>query len=94
LLMAVLTGCMHGVNLMLISRVPAVFKRYGKVSAMSGALNGCSYLGSALSTYGFARFSEVYGWYFIIITWAVISAAGAVVCACCVRKWERFSADK
>ncbi len=91
LLMAVVTGCMHGINLMLISRVPVVFKRYGKVSTISGALNACTYLGSALSTYGFARFSEMYGWYFIIITWAVISAAGAVVCACCVRRWKRFS---
>jgi len=93
LLMAIVTGCMHGINLMLISRVPRAFKKYGKVSTVSGALNACSYLGSALSTYGFARFSELYGWYFIIISWAVISALGAVVCAVCVKRWGRFTRE-
>jgi OPA family glycerol-3-phosphate transporter-like MFS transporter len=91
LLMAIVTGCMHGINLMLISRVPRAFKKYGKVSTVSGALNACSYLGSALSTYGFARFSELYGWYFIIISWAVISALGAVICAVCIKRWGRFT---
>ncbi len=90
LLMAVVTGCMHGINLMLISRVPRAFKKYGKVSTVSGALNASSYLGSALSTYGFARFSEMYGWYFILLSWAVIAAIGTVVCAACIRRWGRF----
>lgn len=90
LLMAIVTGCMHGINLMLISRVPRAYKKYGKVSTVSGALNASSYLGSALSTYGFARFSELYGWYFILLSWAVISALGAVVCAVSIKRWERF----
>ncbi len=93
LLMAIVTGCMHGINLMLISRVPRAFKKYGKVSTVSGALNASSYLGSALSTYGFARFSELYGWYFIIISWAVISALGAVICGLCIRRWGRFTKE-
>ena len=93
LLMAIITGCMHGINLMLISRVPRAFKKYGKVSTVSGALNACSYLGSALSTYGFARFSELYGWYFILLGWAVITAFGAVVCAFCTRRWDRFTKE-
>ncbi len=93
LLMAVVTGCMHGVNLMLISRVPMLFKRYGRVSTVSGALNACTYLGSAISTYGFARFADLYGWYFIILTWAAISASGAVICGCCIRKWTRFTRE-
>lgn len=91
LMMAVITGCMHGINLMLISRVPRAFKKYGKVSTVSGTLNACSYLGSALSAYGFARFSELYGWYFILISWVVITALGAVVCALCIKRWERFT---
>ncbi len=91
LLMAVIMGCMMGVSLMLISRVPAVFKRYGKVSTISGVLNACAYLGSTMSAYGFAKLSQIYGWYFIIITWAVIAAVGAVVCACCIKRWEKFT---
>ncbi|MBQ2725309.1 MAG: MFS transporter [Clostridia bacterium] len=90
LMMAIITGAMHGVNLMLISRLPVHFKRYGKVSTISGILNACTYVGSALSTYGFAHLSEAFGWYFIIISWAVIALLGTSVCAVCIRRWEAF----
>lgn len=90
LMMAIITGAMHGVNLMLISRLPVHFKRYGKVSTISGALNACTYVGSALSTYGFARFSEAFGWYFIIISWAVIAGLGTAICGLCIRRWAKF----
>jgi len=90
LMMAIITGAMHGVNLMLISRLPVHFRKYGKVSTISGILNACTYVGSALSTYGFARFSEAFGWYFIIISWAVIAGLGTAVCAICIRRWAKF----
>ena len=90
LMMAVITGAMHGVNLMLISRLPVHFRKYGKVSTISGVLNACTYVGSALSTYGFAHLSEAFGWYFIIISWAVIAGLGTAVCAFCIRRWEKF----
>jgi len=90
LMMAIITGAMHGVNLMLISRLPVHFKRYGKVSTISGALNACTYVGSALSTYGFAHLSEAFGWYFIIISWAVIAGLGTAVCGLCIRRWAKF----
>ncbi|MBQ8369553.1 MAG: MFS transporter [Clostridia bacterium] len=90
LMMAIITGAMHGVNLMLISRLPVHFKRYGRVSTISGALNACTYVGSALSTYGFAHLSEAFGWYFIIVSWAVIAGLGTAVCALCIRRWAKF----
>ncbi|MBQ7931324.1 MAG: MFS transporter [Clostridia bacterium] len=90
LMMAVITGAMHGVNLMLISRLPVHFRKYGKVSTISGVLNACTYVGSALSTYGFAHLSEAFGWYFIIISWAVIAGLGTAVCAFCICRWEKF----
>ncbi len=93
LMMAVITGAMHGVNLMLISRLPVHFRKYGKVSTISGVLNACTYVGSALSTYGFAHLSEAFGWYFIIISWAVIAGLGTAVCAVCIRRWEKFRAE-
>lgn len=90
LLMAVITGCMHGVNLMLITRIPAYFGRYNKISTISGILNAFTYVGSAASTYGFAVLSEAFGWHFTVGSWLVIAAAGTAVCAVGVLMWKKF----
>lgn len=90
LLMAVLSGCMHGVNMMLISHLPRHFVKYGKVSTMSGLLNAFTYVGSAISIYGIAALSDAYGWQFTISTWGVIAFAGLIICALCIRPWGRF----
>ena len=58
---ALLTGCMHGVNVILICMIPPFFKKYGNVSTVSGVLNSCTYVGSAVSTYGIAFLSEKIG---------------------------------
>ena len=76
-LMAVLTGSMHGVNLLLVCMVPSYF---ANASTASGALNAFTYVGSAISTYGIALLSENYGWSTTIFAWAVIAAIGTVVC--------------
>ncbi len=92
LLMALITGCMHGVNLMLISRLPIHFKRFGHIAMISGLLNACTYIGSALSTYGFAVYSERYGWGFIIWLWVAICVLGTGLAALNLRRWKRFTA--
>ena len=86
---AVLTGAMHGVNLMLIMMVPAYFDRYGNVSTASGVLNSCTYIGSAASTYGIALLSEKLGWSFTLWVWLGIAVAGTVICFLCVRPWKK-----
>ncbi|MBR5858698.1 MAG: MFS transporter [Clostridia bacterium] len=90
-LMAFITAAMHGINLILISRVPIHYAKYGKISTVSGVLNAFTYIGAALSSYGFARFSTEYGWYFIIGSWAVLTLLGTVVCLLISRRWKRFS---
>lgn len=92
IVMSLITAVMHGVNLLLISRVPLHYAKYGKISTVSGVLNAFTYIGSAASTYGFAVFSEKYGWYFTVGSWAVISFIGTVVCVLNVRKWKKFTA--
>ena len=87
--MAVLTGCMHGVNLMLISMVPAFYRDTGRVSTISGALNACTYMGSAISAYGVARLTESHGWGATLDAWLAIAVLGAVVCFACIRSWKR-----
>ena len=86
--MALLTGSMHGVNLMLICMVPPFFQRKGNISTVSGVLNSCTYVGSAISTYGIALLSESAGWQTTSFVWFVIAALGAVVCAVCSRVWK------
>ena len=85
---AVLTGCMHGVNFMLIHLVPAYFKSSGNVSAVAGVLNCCTYIGSAVSTYGIAVISEKCGWNITLLLWIAIAAVGGVLCLCCIKKWR------
>lgn len=89
-LSALLTGSMHSVNLMLVCMIPAFFQRFGKVSTVSGLLNSCTYIGSAVSTYGIALLSEGIGWQPTIVLWFGIAAAGTLLCAACIPAWKRF----
>lgn len=86
---AVLTGAMHGVNLMLIMMVPAYFDRYGNVSTASGVLNSCTYIGSAASTYGVALLSEKLGWSITLWIWLAIAVLGTLLCFLCIRPWKK-----
>ena len=79
---------MHGVNLMLICMVPPFFQRHGNISTVSGILNSCTYVGSALSAYGIALLSESAGWQITALVWFAIAALGSVICAVCAKIWK------
>ena len=89
ILMALTVAAMHGVNLMLIAIVPRRFVPFGKVSTYSGILNACTYVGAAISTYGFAALAETFDWNFTILTWIAISLIGAILCFFAARIWQR-----
>ncbi len=89
-LTAVLTGCMHGVNLMLISMLPPFFQKKGNISFISGLLNSFVYIGSAISTYGIALISERSGWGMTVFLWMLIALAGTLICAGCLPGWKKF----
>ena len=86
---ALLTGCMHGVNLMLICMVPPFYKETGKVSLVSGTINACTYVGSAISTYGIALLTEKCGWNATVLVWFLIAAAGTAICFLCIPAWKK-----
>lgn len=88
LLMALLTGSMHGINLMLISTIPPFFKKLGAVSTASGLLNACTYVGSAASTYGIALLSDKFGWALTLWTWVAMAAGGLLLCLVCFRPFR------
>jgi OPA family glycerol-3-phosphate transporter-like MFS transporter len=86
---AILTGAMHGVNLMLVCMLPPYFEKSGKVSTVSGVINSCTYIGSAVSTYGIALLSEKIGWNFTTLVWILIALSGTVICILCKGFWQK-----
>ena len=91
--MALIVGCMHGVNLMLITVVPKRFAQSGRVSTYSGLLNACTYIGAALSTYGFAALAQGAGWRFTILIWMLTALTGCILCLAAASPWQKFSRE-
>ena len=94
IVMAFMAGSMHGVNLMLISRVPHRYARYGKVSTVSGIVNSFTYVGSAASTYLFPLIKDNFGWTVLMAIWALIAVGGTLFCLLSHRKWKRFISEE
>lgn len=92
-LMTLTAGCMYGINLFLISRLPAHFSRFGKVATVSGILNASTYVGSALSAWLFGLISDRLGWIAVISMWILIALGGALICGAFFRRWSRFSRE-
>lgn len=90
LLTALLTGCMHGVNLILISFLPAYFRKKKNSSAMAGMLNCSVYVGSAVSAFLFPLLATDGDWGVTIISWSIISGLGTLICFLTVRLWENY----
>ena len=90
LFMALITGANHGVNLMLIGHVPKRFRKYGNISTVSGAVNSCTYVGSAIATYGIAKLSELFGWNITVLIWVGIALLGTLCCLAAMPKWKKF----
>ena len=93
--LATLTGCMHGVNLMLICMIPPFFAKYGKVSTVSGILNSCTYVGSAVSSYGVSVLAKNIGWTFNLVVWLGLTVVGMVLSFIFAKIWEnKFAKDE
>ncbi len=90
LLAAGAVGCMHGVNVILVSMVPPYFKKSNRVGTVSGLLNSCTYVGSAVSSYGIARMAQQHGWASVLWLWAAAALTGTLLCFGCGKVWNRF----
>jgi len=89
-MMAIVSGCMHGCNLMLIGQTPMRFTKFGKVSTVSGILNSFTYVGSAISAYGFAALADNFGWRITTMSWVAICFVAALICLLLIKKWNNF----
>ncbi len=81
ILTGLIVAVMHGINLILVCYLPAIYAEPDSVSSLSGTLNFMTYVGSALSTYGFALLSEKFGWGGTIISWLGVSVLGMAMCS-------------
>lgn len=88
---AILTGCMHGVNLLLICMLPPFFAKAGHVSTISGLMNACTYIGSAISAYVIPLATENSGWSVTLLLWLLLAAVGMLLCTLCVSAWKKLS---
>jgi OPA family glycerol-3-phosphate transporter-like MFS transporter len=88
-LSAILTGSMHGVNLILICMLPGYFKKHGNVSTVSGILNACTYIGSAISSFGMAVVSERFGWDRTLLVWLGVAVLGTIMCLVTIKPWAK-----
>ena len=91
-LSAVITGCMHGVNLMLIGIVPPIFAKNGNVSTFSGILNCTAYVGSAISSWVIPLATENAGWTATLFLWLCIAGTGVLVSGLCILPWKKMTA--
>lgn len=89
---ALLSACMHGANLMLIGELPGRFARYGCVGTVSGLLNAFTYVGAAASIYGFAAIHQHFsGWRPVFALWIGVLSVGVVLLFAALRRWIPFS---
>lgn len=89
-LSALVVGCMHAINLYLISYVPSRFAAVGKTSTVSGLTNAFTYLGSSLSSYLTALLAEQIGWQYTVLCWCIVAVGGLILCLFSIRRWKRF----
>ncbi|WP_276948706.1 MFS transporter [Acetatifactor muris] len=79
-LLAVITASMMGVNTLFVNLLPLRYEKEGKVSSVSGFLNACAYIGTAVSTFTIGVMVESLGWGVTVGSWLAVTAAGLVVC--------------
>ena len=90
LLAALVCAVMHGSNGLLISCLPGRFAKMGRSATASGFCNAFTYVGAAISSYGFAILSENFGWIFTIASWAVVAVIGIVFSLLAKKKYTKF----
>lgn len=86
---AISLASMLGVNAMLLTFIPLHFSRLGKVASITGFLNSCSYLASAVSGVTIGAIAEKSGWRITIVSWLIIASLGMIICLAGKTFWAR-----
>ncbi len=79
-LFAMTMASMMGVNTIFVNFFPLRYEAIGKVSTVSGFMNGMAYVGTAVSTFTIGVLVEQKGWNVTIGSWIVMTFLALVVC--------------
>lgn len=79
-LFAMTTASMMGVNTIFVNFFPLRYEAIGKVSTVSGFMNGMAYVGTAVPTFTIGVLVEQKGWNVTIGSWIVMTFLALVVC--------------
>ena len=88
--MALLNGCTHGINVMLVCMVPKYFTYTGKVSLVSGILNAFTYLGSAISNFGY----PLLGLGTVQVVWLATAVLAMTLCFLASKSFKKKYMDR
>ena len=94
LILAFAVASMHGVNLIMTCMTPKYLAGSGKISMISGLLNACTYIGSALSMYGVALIADRFGWTVTESLWCAVALLGTLCAAACVPQWGKLRKEQ
>jgi OPA family glycerol-3-phosphate transporter-like MFS transporter len=78
-MLALTTASMLGANTMFLTFIPLNFSNVGRASSVTGFLDACSYLASAVSGVTIGVVAKTYGWDTTVITWIAVAFLGASV---------------
>lgn len=87
---AAVCAFMHGVNFLFISCLPGRLSEFGKAATTSGFCNAFTYVGAAVSSYGFAFISELFDWRGTVISWIIAAALGVLFTVISLKSYTRF----
>lgn len=87
-LIAISTSSMLGANTLFLSFIPLKFSAIGKSASLTGFLNACSYLASALSMVSIGLIAQTKGWGMTVLSWVVVAIAGLLVCVLGSSIWK------
>lgn len=93
LCVAVITTCMHAVNVMFITMVPLHFSKYGCTSTMGGLLNSVAYIGCGALNFAAGKLltDNTSSWNNLFVFWLLICAAGIVLTFAGSVLWKKFT---
>lgn len=88
-MLALITMAMMGANTLFVSLTPLRFEKEGRVSTVSGFLNACAYVGTAVSTFTIGVMVERLGWGWTMAGWLAVAVAGLAGCLAVRRLFRR-----
>ncbi|MGN0523754.1 MAG: MFS transporter [Eubacterium sp.] len=83
LCVAVITTCMHAINVMFITMIPLHFNKYGCVSTVGGLLNCVAYIGCGGLNMVSGKLLDTSSWNTLFVFWIILCVTGIILTVIC-----------